>query len=216
MHERTQYTPLTYEEQRFAEKNHWLVLDYLRRRNLDPNDWYDVVIFSYLLAVKKWFQRSDLHQWTFRTIASQGMRSAIGNEYRKRERRIQTVSLDGVVPGTEDLRLIDTVTNENLNFVIYVEGEDMNISYDVMVPERIRKGVGVKSDEIIALESFLKQKKTENMRMEYGTPEEAKKKIPTLQSYRRTNNLKEVFDVFRVESNIYVVRIKKGEKTSGK
>ena len=53
MHARTQYAPLTLEEQRFAELNHELVLNYLRRRKLELNEWYDVVIFRYLLSVKK-------------------------------------------------------------------------------------------------------------------------------------------------------------------
>lgn len=92
--------------------------------------------------------------------------------------QIQTVSLDGVVPGTEDLRLIDTITEDNLKFVIYAEGEDMNISYNVMVPEK-KRGFGQKSDEVIALESFLTTK-MENMRIEYETEEEAKKKLATI------------------------------------
>lgn len=207
MHARTQYTPLSSEERRFAEENHYLVQDYLRRRKLKEEDWYDVVIFRYLLAVKQWFERPELHKWNFPAIAIQGMRSAVGAEYNKMSRRIKTVSLDGIVPGTEDLRLIDTITEENLNFVIYVEGEDMNINYNVKVPERDRRRIGQKSDEILAMESFLKSKKLKNMQISYDTAEEAKKKLPTLQTYRRKNDLKEDIEVFRIEANIFVVRI---------
>ena len=136
----------------------------------------------------------------------QDMRSAVSNEYRKQAKKIKTISLDGVIPGTEDLRLIDTVTQDNLNFVIYVEGEEMNISYNIMVPERDRRRIGQKSDEILALESFLETKKLKNMQIAYDTAEEAKKKLPSLQAYRRTRGLKDALEIFRVNTSIFVVR----------
>lgn len=211
MHARTQYAPLTLEEKRFAEDNHQVVIWYLRERGLNYDEWYDVVIFRYLLAVKKWFAQPELHRWKFSTIAKQAMRSAIGNEQRKRKNQIRTISLDSIVPGTEDLTFMDIITEDNLNFVIYVE-EDMNISYDVIVPERKHVGgVGHKSDEVIALESFLATKKMKNMRIEYDTTDEAKKKLPSLQAYKRKNKLQNQIEIFRVETNIYIVRIM-GEK----
>lgn len=159
MQARTQYTPLTEEEQQFAAENHYIVEKFLRCRGLQKSEWYDVVIFRYLLSVKKWFQRPELHRWEFAAIAFNDMRSAVWCERDKQGRRIQTVSLDGLVPGTEDLKLIDTITEDNLKFVLYVEGEDMNISYDVIIPEGRRKVTGQKSDEVIALESFLTTKR---------------------------------------------------------
>lgn len=209
MHARTQYTPLTTEEQQFAAKNHHIVEDFLRCRRLQKNEWYDVVIFRFLLSVKKWFQRPELHQWEFAAIAFNDMRSAVWSERDKQSRRIQTVSLDGIVPGTDDLMLIDTITEDNLKFVIYTEGEDMNISYDVPLPERRRKN---KSDEVIAIEAFLTTLKMKNMRIEYDTEEEAKKKIISVRSYRNKNKLQEKIDVFRDGKDIYVVKIKKEDQ----
>ena len=210
MHGKTPYTPLTQEEQRFASENHGLVFQYLRRRKLDPDEWYDVVIFRFLLAVKKWFARPELHKWSFSTIACQGMRSAIGAELDKQKRRIRTISLEELVPGTEDVTWMDTITEENLKFVNYME-EDMNISYNDMVPERKRWNGGKKSDEVAAIETFLAGK-MKNMRIEYDTTEEAKRRLGTLQCYRRKNNLKEVLDIFREEKDIYVVKIKEAGK----
>lgn len=214
MHARTQYTPLTAEERRFAEENHHIVDEFLRGRRLPKNEWYDVVIFRYLLSVKKWFQRPELHQWKFKAIAYRDMRSAVGNERKKRNNQIQTVSLDSIVPGTEDLRLIDVITENNLKFVLYVEGEDMNISYNVMVPEK--KRYGQKSDEVIAIESFLTTRKMKNMRIEYDTEDEAKKKQASIRSYRNGNNLKDKIDVFRDGKDIYIVKSEKEDKVSGK
>lgn len=209
---KTLYTPLTYEEKKFAEENHYLIETYLKKRALDFDEYYDVVIFRYLLAVKSWFSRPELHQWKFSTIAFKGMRSAISNEQSKEKRRIKTVSLDSFIPGTEDMTLMETITDKHLHFIRYTEGEDMNISYNVLVPEKTRRTVGKKSDEIIALESFLSATKMKNMRIEYETAEEAKKKLPTLQTYRRKNNLKGLLDIFRDEKDIYVIRMKEGGK----
>lgn len=44
---------LTDEERTFAEKHHKLVFSLLRDKALQYDDWYDVVIFGYLLAVQK-------------------------------------------------------------------------------------------------------------------------------------------------------------------
>lgn len=210
-HARTRLTPLTEEERQFAEENHYIVKDFLKYNRLDESEWYDVAVLRYLQAVKKWFAREDLHRYPFVSLARRAMGSAVGNERSKqRNRRIQTISLDALVANADGFTLLDTITEENLKFVMYVEGEDMNISYDVMVPERKRKSVGQKSDEIIALESFLATKKMKNMRIEYDTAEEAKKKLPNLQAYRRKNSLKEQIEIFRVEANVYIVRIEKG------
>lgn len=132
---RTQYAPLTSEEQRFAESNHYLVEQFLRWNQLKPDDWYDVVIFRYLLSVKKWIQRPDLHRWKFSTIVKNDLRSAVGHERERRSREIQTISLEEIVPGTEGVTYMDMITADNLDYINYGE-EDMNISYDVIVPEK--------------------------------------------------------------------------------
>ena len=45
--------PMTQEEREFAEQNHDLVIDYLRRKRLPMDDYYDIVIFGYLSAVQQ-------------------------------------------------------------------------------------------------------------------------------------------------------------------
>lgn len=202
MHARTQYTPLTVEEQRFAEENHQVIFQYLRSRKLDPEEWYDVVILRYLLSVKKWFQRPELHSWRFSTIARQDMRSAIGSHLKKEARRIQTVSLDEAIPGFEGMTYMDTVTADNLHYINYGE-EDMNISYNVKIPERARKN---KSDEAKALENFLEMKDMKNMCIEYADADEAKKTASNFYNYRKKHGQQELYEVFRVKQSVYVVK----------
>lgn len=44
---------LTPEQQKFAEQNHQIVDCFLSKKRLDAEEFYDVVIFGYLLAVQK-------------------------------------------------------------------------------------------------------------------------------------------------------------------
>lgn len=112
--------PLTPEEAQFATDNINVVWWYLDKRGLDRNEWVDVVIFRYLLSVKRYLSISELQQYKFVNIACKAMQSAIGGEYAKRERRPQTISLNAVIHGTEDMTLeqilADPVTVEDLVF----------------------------------------------------------------------------------------------------
>lgn len=111
-------TPLTVEEQKFATDNHYLVYKYLRLRKLPPDDWYDVVIFRYLRSVKRWFAYPELHKHNFKIVAFYAMRSAVGHEMDKQKRRIQTVSLNDPIPGTDGLTYADMVTCNNMSYAL--------------------------------------------------------------------------------------------------
>ena len=74
--------PLTPEQSIFAAENHDLVLKFLRQRRLAMNDYYDVIVFGYLDAVRRYFMNKELQKYKFSTIAWQGMDGALAN-YRK-------------------------------------------------------------------------------------------------------------------------------------
>ena len=99
-----QLSPLSPAELAVAEQNFSLVFRFLRSQRLPVDDWFDVVIFRYLLTVKNWFSRPDLYKYEFSTIAWRAMASAVHNERQKQSRRIQTISLDDPIPGTAALR----------------------------------------------------------------------------------------------------------------
>lgn len=92
----------------------------MSKNRLPVAEWYDVVVFGYLLAVEKWFSRPELCRFCFSTIAWGSMLTCVGNERRAQERRIKTVSLDDIIPGTDGLTYADIITEDNLNFTIYV------------------------------------------------------------------------------------------------
>jgi RNA polymerase sigma-70 factor (ECF subfamily) len=72
---------LTDAEKRFAEENINLVHKYLRGRKLPEEDFYDVVIFGYLEAIKQYMEREDLHKYAFSTIAYRYMARSINRYY---------------------------------------------------------------------------------------------------------------------------------------
>ena len=106
-------TPLTQEEQKFAEENHWVIDWFFRISNYNLSEYYDVAAIGYLKAVKSWHTRSELHEYSFSTIAKQTMRSYIGNELKKADRRIKTISLDAIVGDSEGMTLMVMVTYDS-------------------------------------------------------------------------------------------------------
>lgn len=106
-------TPLTQEEQKFAEENHWVIDWFFRISNYNLSEYYDVAAIGYLKAVKSWHTRSELHEYSFSTIAKQTMRSYIGNELKKADRRIKTISPDAIVGDSEGMTLMDMVTYDS-------------------------------------------------------------------------------------------------------
>lgn len=114
--------PLTPQEQAVAAQNHDLVFRFLRAHGLPQSEYYDVVIFRYLLTVENWFRRPELYRYQFSTIAWRAMSSALHNEQKKKRRQIKTVSLDDIIPGSEDLTWGEVVTEKNLEYVPYTEG----------------------------------------------------------------------------------------------
>lgn len=114
MYRRQALTPLSPAERSVAEQHYRLVEWYVRHRGLPVDEYYDVAVFGYLLAVKRWFARPDLYCYEFTTIACAAMRSAIGNEQRKQSRRIKTVSLDDPIPGTDGMTWGDIITEDHL------------------------------------------------------------------------------------------------------
>lgn len=106
-------TPLTEDEQRFAEDNHSVIAWCLKLLNYDYEENYSVAVFGYLKAVKKWFATPELHRYDFKTIAKWMIRGYLGNEEQKSFRRIQTISLDAPVGEDNEFTLIDTITYDN-------------------------------------------------------------------------------------------------------
>ncbi len=88
--------PLTPEQQTFAAENHGLILQFLNKNRLPEEEFYDVVVFGYLRAVKRYFTEKDLRQYSFSTIAWSCMRADLINYHKAlstRKRHADVISI---------------------------------------------------------------------------------------------------------------------------
>lgn len=104
---------LTPEQREFAEEHHNLIYSFLRKNDLNVADFYDIVVFGFLSAVKEYLERKDLQKYAFTTIAWRKMKHALSNYYRDQNRHMRkglTISMDSVVYGDEYLTLSDVLS----------------------------------------------------------------------------------------------------------
>lgn len=66
--------PLTKEQQEFAAEHHGLVYKFLNDNHLSEDEFYDVVIFPYLTAVRDYCNSSSAQKYSFSTIAMRQMK----------------------------------------------------------------------------------------------------------------------------------------------
>ena len=90
--------PLNPWERDMAEEHHSLVLRFLQVHGLPMEDYYDVVIFRYLLAVENWSRRTSTIPGGFPAIAWAAMSIALTKEQERQRRIPQTVSLEEILP----------------------------------------------------------------------------------------------------------------------
>lgn len=193
--------PLTYEEQAVAQQRHGLVWKYLQKNHLPESDWYDVVIFGYLLAVRKWMHNANTRKWSFSTVAFHAMDTSVSNERARQRRRITSTSLESFVQDTDEITLGEIVTERHLHYIPYLsEGEKMDPGY-IARPWTVRP----KSAETRFIEAFLLGS-DEQACMEYDSVDIAKRKINAIYSRRKRHNLQDYYNVRREGNKVYVSR----------
>ena len=64
---------LTDKERAFAEERHNLIYTFLRTNGLRLDDFYDVAVFGFLRAVKRYNREKELQKYSFNTIAWRAM-----------------------------------------------------------------------------------------------------------------------------------------------
>ena len=89
----------------------------------------------------------------------------------------------------------------------------MKITYDLEVlPER-RSGAR-ESEEVTSIKIFLASTH-KNMCFEYDSEKDAKRRYDTVRNFRLQHKLQEVFDLYRRENCVYILRVKKQDAPSG-
>ena len=108
---------LTEKQEQFLAEHHYLVEDYLKYRGLPMDEFYDVVIFRFMRAVKQYDERDDLKQYKFSTIANNAMRWALASHFgeeRSRNEGVQILSLDYQF-NDSSLTLGDVIADERVD-----------------------------------------------------------------------------------------------------
>lgn len=85
----------------------------------------------------------------------------------------------------------------------------MKITYDVEFLPAKKRPCGKQSEEVDAVIAFLANGQKKNMCIEYDDLNDCKNRFGAIRRYQRKNNLEAVFDIYRVEQKIYVVKCKK-------
>ena len=91
----------------------------------------------------------------------------------------------------------------------------MKITYDLPTLPQRKGSAGRKSEETLALIAVLADGQKKNMCIEYEEEKEAKRRYDSLRNYRGTNKLQEVFDIYRVEKQVVIVKTKKTARRGG-
>ncbi len=108
----TQITvPLSESERDFAAQNHYLVINFMKRNELDMDEYYDVLIFRYLRAVKRYLeereQTMDFVSTVNKTLGL-ALRDCIKKQYRQ-EQYERAASLDALI--SDGYTLLDLLAN---------------------------------------------------------------------------------------------------------
>ena len=116
--------PLSAHESAFAAEHHYLIGQYLNAASLSHDDFYDIAVFGYLRAVRKYLARPELRQYAFSTIAYRAMSCDVhhSREYWQRaKRRRCTLTLDDD-QDTDDLReLVSEAVSDELFLEHYLQ-----------------------------------------------------------------------------------------------
>lgn len=102
---------LTKSQRKLVEDNHNFIYYFLRRHNLNIEEWYDTCAIGMCRAAMN-FQPEKGFQ--FLTFAGACLLNEIRQAKRKQKRKgrdTECYSLDQVVPGTEDFTLADTLAS---------------------------------------------------------------------------------------------------------
>lgn len=116
--------PLTHEERTFASDHHNLVYEFLHEHHLATDEFYDIIIFGYLNAVKTYLSRADLQVYTFPTLGWKLMTQSLSDYYKEQlcqKRRTEISSLYSTL-FTHDLSLEETIhVKDNLMQQLEIE-----------------------------------------------------------------------------------------------
>lgn len=89
-------------ETAFAAEHHDMVYLFLEENKLSEEDYYDVIVFGYLEAVKKYLRRPQLQEYSFESVAKKAMNACLGNYRRSLSNVESSISVCSLHTGLDD------------------------------------------------------------------------------------------------------------------
>ena len=91
MENKQRIRPLTPTERKFAEEKYHLITDFLKRSKLDAEEFFDIVVFDFLLSVEIYLNSEDLQKkCNFEAFSYMYMKRAMFVHFRKQKAQKRT------------------------------------------------------------------------------------------------------------------------------
>lgn len=115
--------PLTPAEKQFATDNYHLITKFLKLSKLDEEEYFDVVVMDFLLAVENYLSNEQIQRkYNFEAFSYMLMRRAINHHFRnmKAQKRSSEAGMDISLERIDDY-IGKAISMENLSALEYME-----------------------------------------------------------------------------------------------
>lgn len=113
-----QLRPLTREERKFSEENYHLIMDFMKKSKLDAEEFFDIVVFDFLLSVEKYLNDPQLQaKCSFEAVSYMYMKRAVFVHFRKQKAQKRSteagsdISLDSMDMNISNHSTMETASN---------------------------------------------------------------------------------------------------------
>lgn len=118
MENKEQLRPLTSEERKFSEENYHLIMDFMKKSKLDAEEFFDIVVFDFLLSVEKYLNDPQLQaKCSFEAVSYMYMKRAVFVHFRKQKSQKRSteagsdISLDSMDMNISNHSTMETASN---------------------------------------------------------------------------------------------------------
>ena len=118
MEDRKNIRPLTQSEKDFATEKYYLITDFLKRQRLDAEEFFDIVVFDFLLSVEKYLNDPQLQaKCSFEAVSYMYMKRAVFVYFRKQKAQKRSteagsdISLDSMDMNISNHSTMETASN---------------------------------------------------------------------------------------------------------
>ena len=159
-----QIRPLTPIERRYATDNYHLINTFLKRSKLNPEEYFDVVVFDFLRSVQAYLNDEDLQKnFCFEAISYMYMRRAVYTHLReqKAQKRCSGFGIDisfdemgdhvgKLAGGVEDMSMLEYAEiMERINDILTEEQRKIfNDKLDGYTLKEIAENIGIKPKRV--------------------------------------------------------------------